>query len=69
MWLLPHLGELVMLGPLGDALRTLASVDALHLDARCCAGLWLLRAGRGRRARERRGLAVRGSRAPYWLPC
>ena len=46
MWLLPHLGELVMLGPLGDALRTLASVDALHLelDARCCAGLWLLAA-------------------------
>ena len=32
--------------PLGDALRTLASVDALHLelDARCCAGLWLLAA-------------------------
>ena len=44
MWLLPHLGELVMLGPLGDALRTLASVDALHLNARCCAGLWLLAA-------------------------
>ena len=44
VWLLPHLGELVMLGPLGDALRTLASVDALHLDASCCLGLWLLAA-------------------------
>ena len=43
VWLLPHLGELVMLGPLGDALRTLASVDALHLDARSAApasGCW-----------------------------
>ena len=34
----------VMLSSLGDALRTLASVDALHLDASCCVGLWLLAA-------------------------
>ena len=57
MWLLPHLGELVMLGPLGDALRTLASVDALHLDARCCAGLWLLAA------------AAALESVAGWLPC
>ena len=34
----------VMLSSLGDALRTLASADALHLDASCCVGLWLLAA-------------------------
>ena len=57
VWLLPHLGELVMLGPLGDALRTLASVDALHLDASCCLGLWLLAA------------AAALESVAGWLPC
>jgi len=42
--LLPYLGGLVMLSPLGDALRQLASVDALWLHASRCAGLWLLAA-------------------------
>ena len=42
--LLPYLGDLVMLSPLGDALRQLASVDSLQLHASCCVGLWLLAA-------------------------
>ena len=46
-----------MLSPLGDALHTLASVDALHLDASCCVGLWLL------------GAAATLETVAGWLPC
>ena len=42
--MLPHLGALAMLSPMGDALRSLASVDSLQLDASSCGGLWLLAA-------------------------
>ena len=46
-----------MLSPLGDALHTLASVDALNLDASCCVGLWLL------------GAAATLETVAGWLPC
>ena len=54
---LPRLGELVMLSPLGHTLHTLASVESLHLNASRCAGLWLLAA------------AATLETVAGWLPC